>query len=108
MCALPARRKQTDQPFAQALPGLLKERNLTVNALAKGIGKSQSHLSRALRGADSKAISIAIIQSVREHLGLPVGFFPEKREALVIEHIQRNPDLRERLYKRLLSRAKSE
>lgn len=101
---LPARRQQTDRPFAQALPELLKEHNLSVNTLAKAIGTNQSHLSRGLRGADNKGLSIEIIQSVREHLGLPVGFFPEEREALVVEQIRRDPELRERLYKRLPSR----
>lgn len=99
--ALSRRRTQTDQSFAQALPELLVERNLSVNTLAKDVGKSQSHFSRGLRGIDKKFFSIDIIRQVRERLGLPAGYFPEEREAFVVECLQNDPALRERLYKRL-------
>lgn len=107
MPALPRRTTQTDQSFAEALPGLLAERNMSVNTLAKDVGKSQSHFSRGLRGADAKYFSIDLIRLVRERLELPEGFFPEEREAFVIERIQDDPGLRDRLYNGLRSESKT-
>ncbi len=100
---MPRRGSQTDESFAQALPELLAERNMSVNTLAKEVGKSQSHFSRALRGADSKYLSIDLIRAVRERLGLPEGYFLEEREAFVVERVRNDPALRDGLYKRLRS-----
>ena len=103
---MPRRGSQTDESFAHALPDLLAERDMSVNTLAKDVGKSQSHFSRGLRGADAKYFSIDLIRAVRERLGLPEGYFPEEREAFVFERIRDDPALRDGLYKRLRSQAK--
>lgn len=108
MPALPRRRTQTDQSFAQALPDLLAERNLSVNTLAKEVGKSQSHFSRGLRSVDDKHLSIDLIRKVGERLGLPAGYFPEERETFVIERVRNDAAFRDRLYKRLRKQSASD
>ena len=38
---------------------------------------------------------------IGQALELPPGYFPEQREAAVIQMIKRNPALRDKLYKRV-------
>jgi hypothetical protein len=52
----------------------------------------------------SKTASADLARRVAVALGLPPDYFPEFREAFVVEHIRRDADLRERLYKQLRTR----
>jgi transcriptional regulator with XRE-family HTH domain len=65
------------------------------------IDLNPSHLSRVLRGADRTRPSTDLIRRVAEALDLPAGYFPELREAAVIERVKSDPELRDQLYKRL-------
>jgi transcriptional regulator with XRE-family HTH domain len=65
------------------------------------IDVNPSHLSRALRGADRARPSVDLIRRVTRALDLPPGYFPEVREAALIEALTRNPALRDRLYRQL-------
>jgi transcriptional regulator with XRE-family HTH domain len=65
------------------------------------IDLNPSHLSRVLRGADRTRPSTDLIRRVAEALDLPAGYFPELREAAVVERIKRDPELRDRIYKGL-------
>jgi transcriptional regulator with XRE-family HTH domain len=92
---------QTDTPFTEEVPRLLKERGMSVRALAATIGISDSHLSRVLRRADYKTPSPDLTRKVALALGLPSDYFPEFREAYVVEQIKSDPKLRNDLYVRL-------
>jgi transcriptional regulator with XRE-family HTH domain len=92
---------QTDRPFTEELPVLLAERGLSQRKLAQLLDVNPSHLSRALRGADRARPSIDLIRRVAQTLDLPTGYFPELREAKLIEELKRNPRLRDKLYKQL-------
>ena len=94
-------RAQTDRPFAEELPRLLEERGLSQRKLAQLIDLNPSHLSRVLRGADKTRPSIDLIRRIAKALHLPAGYFPELREASVIERLKSDPGLRERLYRKL-------
>lgn len=97
----PLPRGISQEGFRELLPELLAARGMSVNALAKAVGANQSHFSRALRGADRQVFSVDLIRRSGKVLGLPVGYFPEEREALVIEQVRRDAALRDRLYRRI-------
>lgn len=92
---------RTSEPFTAELPRLLRERRMSQRALAKQVGVSDSHLSRAVRRADYKTASPELMSRVAVALGLPEDYFPEFREAFVIEKIRSDPRLRDQLYRRL-------
>lgn len=95
---------QSHRAFAEELPRLLAERGLSQRKLAQMIDLNPSHLSRVLRGADRTRPSTDLIRRIAEALGLPAGYFPEMREAAVLERIKKDPQLRDQLYKRLETR----
>jgi len=74
---------------------------MSVRALAATIGISDSHLSRVLRRADYKTPSPDLTRRVALALELPPDYFPEFREAYVVEQIKSDPELRNDLYIRL-------
>jgi transcriptional regulator with XRE-family HTH domain len=90
-----------DTPFTEELPRLLRERGLSLRALAKQVGVADSHLSRAVRQADYKRASAELTSRIAVALGLPPDYFPEYREAYVIERLTGDPELRNELYARL-------
>jgi transcriptional regulator with XRE-family HTH domain len=92
-----ARDRVTQRPFREELPRLLEARKLTLRSLAREIGGvDHSYLSRMLSGKTS--VNVRHAESIARHLGLPVGYFPEVREAAVMEAIRKNPRLRDELY----------
>jgi transcriptional regulator with XRE-family HTH domain len=93
--------KTTDRPFVEEVPRLLKARGMSIRTLAASVGVSDSHLSRVLRQADYKTPSTGLTTRVAEAFGLPVDYFPEFREAYVVQRVKADPQLRNRLYARL-------
>jgi transcriptional regulator with XRE-family HTH domain len=93
--------KRTDSPFVEEVPRLLEERGMSIRALAAAIGVSDSHLSRVLRRADYKTPSTDLTTRVARVFDLPADYFPEFREAWVIERIKSDSKLRNTLYARL-------
>jgi transcriptional regulator with XRE-family HTH domain len=92
------RRARTDRPFAEELPKLLVERGLSQRDVARSIGINQSHLSR-LSGLGARRLpSRSLAGAVAEALDLPVDYFVEYRRATVIEAMDSDAALRERLY----------
>jgi transcriptional regulator with XRE-family HTH domain len=95
------RPSQTQASFLAELPALLHERSMSAHALARLAGINHSHLSRAKRGKDYKTLSGELVARLGRALELPAGYFPEEREAVVIERIRSDPDLRDELYRHL-------
>ncbi|HEY3962530.1 MAG TPA: helix-turn-helix domain-containing protein, partial [Gaiellaceae bacterium] len=93
--------RRSDVPFVREVPKLLKERGLSVRGLAREVGVTDAHLSRVLRGVDYKTVSGDLAGRVALALDLPQDYFPEFRQAFVIDRIRRDDQLRERLYKQL-------
>jgi transcriptional regulator with XRE-family HTH domain len=94
------------RPFVEEVPRLLQERNLSLRALARKAGVADSHLSRVLRQVDYKSPGPDLARKVALALDLPEDYFPEFREAFVLERVRCDPRLREQLYKRLRNRTK--
>jgi transcriptional regulator with XRE-family HTH domain len=97
-------RKRSDRPFAEELPALLAERGLSQRKLAQLVDLNPSHVSRVLRGADQTRPSAELIRRITDALDLPSDYFPELREAAVIEKLKTNPKLRDKLYDQLEGR----
>lgn len=92
---------QTEEPFVEAVPRLLKEHGLSLRALAREAGVSHSFLSRVLRERDYKRAGPELARRTAIALDLPADYFAEYREGVVIDEIRRNPRLRNDLYRRL-------
>src|SRR4051812_22544046 len=91
----------TNRPFNEELALLLAERRLSQRKLAQLVDLNPAHLSRVIRNADNARPSIDLINRIGRVLELPVGYFPEQRETVVIDAIKSNPTLRDQLYARL-------
>ena len=94
-------RALSDRPFVEEVPRLLRERGLSIRALASQVGVTDSHLSRVIRRVNYKTPSPELARRVATALGLPPDYFPEYREGFVLERIKRNAALRDELYERL-------
>jgi transcriptional regulator with XRE-family HTH domain len=89
------------RPFIEEVPRLLAERQMSLRALARAADVGHGHLSRVLRQDAYKTPSADLTARVAEALELPPDYFPEFREAFVIERVHEDEGLRERLYGRL-------
>ena len=72
------------------------------------IDLNPSHLSRVLRGAEGSRPSTDLISRIAKALNLPAGYFPELREAAVIEKLRSDPELRDGLYDQLRNETANE
>jgi transcriptional regulator with XRE-family HTH domain len=91
----------TQTPFVQEVPRLLGERGMSLRALATAADVDPGHLSRVLRGASYKTPSGDLARRVAVALALPKDYFPEYREAIVLERVRHDPEIRDRLYRRM-------
>jgi transcriptional regulator with XRE-family HTH domain len=103
-CTLLAVAKKTDRAFTEEVPRLLAQHGMSIRALAAVVGVSDSHLSRVLRRADYKTPSPDLTKRVAEAFDMPADYFPEYREAFVIDQIRSDARLRNELYARLTRR----
>lgn len=77
---------------------MLRERGLSLRRLAQTAGVNASHLSRVLRRSDYKTVSGELATRVAIALDLPEDYFPESREAAVIERVKSDSRWRDELY----------
>lgn len=96
------RTRRSDLPLHEAVSTLLQERQLSVNALAKELGVSQPFLSRALRGVDKKRATPALIEAIARALSITPEYFLEYRRSVVIDHLQGDPVLTDKVYDQLV------
>ena len=83
------------------LPRLLRDKGLTLRGLARMVGVDHGHLSRMLRHERGKTAGPDLARRIAQALDLPEDFFPEYREAAVIDRLRQDADLRDELYDRL-------
>jgi transcriptional regulator with XRE-family HTH domain len=93
------RKHRSQAGVENALPDLLVEHDVSLRQLAKDTGISVSYLSRVLAG--TKPSSGELAARIASALELPDDYFPETREQRVVEAVRADPDLRERIYRRL-------
>jgi transcriptional regulator with XRE-family HTH domain len=89
------------RPFKEELPHLLRERELSLRALARMVDVGGDHLSRVLRGDRGKRATGELTRRVAIALGLPEDYFPEARLDYAVEHLVEHPTLRDRVYDQL-------
>lgn len=94
-------KNRTDIPFADNWRELFRENGWTQRAVALELGLDPSFLSKALRGAAYKRLSADVISRVSELAGLPRDYYPEVREAAVIDAVRADAELRDRLFDEL-------
>lgn len=90
--------ERTEETVGEALSALLAARGLSLRAFAGEAGVSQAHFSRLIKG--EKTASADLARRLALALRLSEHFFPEYREALVIEPVRADAKRRERLYRR--------
>jgi transcriptional regulator with XRE-family HTH domain len=89
---------RTNRRFIEELPVLLRERQMSLRALAREVGVTDAHLSRVLRQVGHKTPSADLARRVAVALGLRPDYFPEFREGVVVERVRKDAKLRDRLY----------
>jgi transcriptional regulator with XRE-family HTH domain len=90
-------RNFTSKPFTEEFPRLLREREITLRALAREVGGvDHAYLSRMIRG--QLPVNVQHVRRIARHLGLPDAYFAEVREADVIAAVQSHPKLRDEIY----------
>ena len=77
---------------------------MSLRALARAVDVDPTHLSRVLRRARYKTPSADLARRVARAFDLPDDYFPDYREAFVIEHIRKDASLRDELYGQLRRR----
>lgn len=78
---------------------------MSLRELAAELSVEHSHLSRALRGSAGKTLTSDLVVRIRTALSLPAGYFPEEREATVIQRVREDAALRDWLYARISRKA---
>jgi plasmid maintenance system antidote protein VapI len=89
---------RTRRAFGDVLPELLAERGLSLRALARMLDIGDDHLSRVVRGARGKRVTPELARRISVSLDLPADYFVETRLASVVERLECDPDLMDRVY----------
>ena len=95
---------RTSKPFAEAVPELLAEREMSLRALGRAAGVGDDHLSRVLRGARGKRPTPELARRVAEALDLPNEYFAEARLDFVVGQLTQRPTLLDEVYDMLKHR----
>jgi hypothetical protein len=70
---------------------------MTLRGLAREVGGlDHAYLSRMLRGR--VPVKVEHVRRIARHLGLPEDYFPEVREAAVVDAVRHRPKLRDEIY----------
>jgi transcriptional regulator with XRE-family HTH domain len=88
--------RRTEVPFREELPRLLAGERMSLRELSRRIGINQSYLTSVLQGR--RAPSRRLLEGAASALELPHDYFREYREAVVVERVRADPQLRERVY----------
>jgi transcriptional regulator with XRE-family HTH domain len=98
--------RRTNRPFSDEVPRLLEKRGWSMRRLAVEAGVERAYLWKVIRRRGYKTPSVRMAEAVAIALGLPVDYFPEYREGVVVEHVKRNARVRDEVFDRLTSRDK--
>jgi len=92
------RKIRTNRSVAQELPELAAAHGMSIRAVARSARVNQSHLSRILSGEIPASGQLAA--RLAEIYDLPADYFPEYRSWRLMESLQADSELRDRLYDR--------
>src|SRR4051794_4752653 len=94
-------KQRTIRPFKEELPDLLRERDLSMRALARLIDVGPDHLSRVMRGDRAKRATGELTRRAATALDLPEDYFLEARLEFIVERLAEQPALVDRVYDQL-------
>lgn len=94
------RKRHTDKPFGDAISLLMAEQNITYRGLATETGLSAGYLNHLVHG-NRPVPSEEVISRLAGALGVDPSHFREVRIRVISEALEKNPELVDRLYKRL-------
>jgi transcriptional regulator with XRE-family HTH domain len=88
--------------FVDAMAEVMRVRRMSVRQLARAAETSPSHLSRALRGAQHKQPSVALLERLAAALEISPDYFLEVRRSRVVAQLGHDAGLVDELYDRWL------
>ena len=94
------KRRFSDEPFGAAIQTLMTERKTTYRALADRTGLSAGYLNHLVHG-NRPVPSNDVIARLAESLDVEPDHFREYRLRVISERLEAQPDLVDRLYRRL-------
>ncbi len=94
------RRRFTEDAFGDAISRLMSEQNVTYRGLAAATGLSAGYLNHLVHG-NRPVPSDDVIERLADALGVEPAHFREVRIRFISERLESNPELVDRLYRRL-------
>ena len=94
------RRRFSTAPFGSTTQELMKDTGVTFRALAERTGLSAGYLNHLVHG-NRPVPSNDVLSSVAKALGVEPEHYREFRMRILSQRLETNPELADRLYKRL-------
>jgi len=96
---MPRRRKFSNQPLGDTVQRLMAENGHTYRGLADATGLSAGYLNHIVHG-NRPVPSNEVVERLAKALGVDAAHFREYRLRVVVDELEKNPELIDRLYKR--------
>lgn len=97
---MPRKRRFSEDPFGPTVERLMDETGSTYRGLAAKTGLSAGYLNHVVHG-NRPVPSNELIERLAAGLGVEPAHFREYRLRVITDHLERMPDLIDRLYRRL-------
>ncbi len=94
------RRRYSDESFGPTIERLMGENGVTYRALAAGTGLSAGYLNHLVHG-NRPVPSNEVVEALADALGVDPDHFREYRLRLIAERLEEQPEMIDRLYRRL-------
>jgi len=96
---MPRRRRFSNQPLGDTVQRLMAENGHTYRGLADATGLSAGYLNHIVHG-NRPVPSNDVVERLATALGVEAAHFREYRLRVVVDELEKNPELIDRLYKR--------
>jgi len=96
---MPRRRKFSNQPLGDTVQRLMAENGHTYRGLADATGLSAGYLNHIVHG-NRPVPSNEVVERLAKALGVDAAHFREYRLRVVVDELEKSPELIDRLYKR--------
>ena len=94
------RRRYSDRPFGETVERLMAEEGVTYRGLADKTGLSAGYLNHLVHG-NRPVPSNDVMEALADALAVEPDHFREYRLRVITERLEQQPELIDRLYKRL-------
>jgi transcriptional regulator with XRE-family HTH domain len=96
---MPRRRKFSNQPLGDTVQRLMAENGHTYRGLADATGLSAGYLNHIVHG-NRPVPSNEVVERLAKALGVDAAHFREYRLRVIVDELEKSPELIDRLYKR--------